>query len=289
MNPRSEWIEHKDESLRIVSDALWDRVKARQQIQTQVIGKRVKRGLEIGAASKTGPVPRHLFSTLLECGVCGANFVVVDKYRWGCSSHKHGGKSGCPNDLRLKRDLIEDGLLEGVRTALLSPASLEEFRRRIVKRLADQNRQKAPDAKRLAELETQVGNLVDAISSGALKSSPALAARLAAAEAELEGLRRQAIPREVIKLDRAIPRIDDAFREMVADLPNTIKRDVDRARATVRQYTGNSIKVETDGKTVRFMSESMRLETALLIAAGGAHSQTNVVAGVGFEPTTFGL
>jgi site-specific DNA recombinase len=290
MNPRNEWIEHKDESLRIVSDALWNRVKARQQIRAQTIGKRVTRGLAIGAASKTGPGPRHLFSTLLECGVCEANFVVVDKYRWGCSSHKHGGKSACPNDLRLKRDLIENGLLEGVRTALLSPAALEEFRRRVVKRIAEQNRQKAPDAKRVAELEAQVGNLADAIMSGALKASPALASRLAAAEAELAGLRAQAVPREVARLDKVIPRIDDGFRELVEDLPNAVKRDIDRARATVRQYTGNSIRVESDGKMVRFMSESRRIETAILIAAGGAAtSQTNVVAGVGFEPTTFGL
>jgi site-specific DNA recombinase len=290
MNPRSEWIEHIDESLRIVSDALWGRVKARQQIQAQTIGKRVKRGLAIGAASKTGPGPRYLFSTLLECGVCGANFVVVDKYRWGCSSHKHGGKSACPNDLRLKRDLVENGLLEGVRTALLSPASLEEFRRRIIKRIADQNRQKAPDAKRMAELEAEVNNLVDAITRGALKSSPALAGRLSMVESELEVLRKQAMPREVIKLDRVIPRLDDSFQQLVDDLPNAIKRDIDRARATVRQYTGNSIRVESDGKTVRFMSESGRMEASLLIAAGGAAaSQTNLVAGVGFEPTTFGL
>jgi site-specific DNA recombinase len=290
MNPRTEWIEHKDESLRIVSDALWQRVKGRQQIQAQAIGRRVKRGLAIGAASKTGPGPRYLFSTLLECGVCGANFVVVDKYRWGCSSHKHGGKSACPNDLRLKRDLIEDGLLEGVRNALLSPAALEEFRRRIVKRLADQNRQKTPDPKRIAELEAQIGNLVDAIAGGALKSSPALSARLEAAESELALLRKQAAPRELAKLDRVIPRLDDAFRELVADLPNAIKRDVDRARATVRRYTGNTIRVESNGKTVRFLGESRRLEMSLLIAAGGAAaSQTNVVAGVGFEPTTFGL
>ena len=289
-NPRAEWIVHQDASLRIVPDFLWDKVKARQGVQAQTIGKRVQRGLAIGAASKTGPGPRYLFSTLLECGVCGANFVVVDKYRWGCSSHKHGGKSACPNDLRLKRDLIENGLLDGVKAALLSPQALEEFRRRIVKRLAEQNRQKAPDAQRMAELEAQIGNLVDAITSGVLKSSPALAARLESAETELAGMRKVAAPQETTKLDRVIPRIDDTFRAMVADLPNAIKRDVDRARATVRQYTGNSIRVVSDGVTVRFLSESMRLEASLLIAAGGtAASQTNLVAGVGFEPTTFGL
>jgi site-specific DNA recombinase len=289
-NPRSEWIEHMDESLRIVSDALWARVKARQQGQTQTIGERVKAGLTVAAASRTGPGPRHLFSTLLKCGECGANFVVVNKFKWGCSSHHHGGKSACANDLRLDRDLIEDGLLDGIRTHLLSPEALAEFRRRVVKRIADEQRQKAPDGKRMAELEMQVGNLADAVMSGALKSSPALASRLAEAESELEALRRQAIPREVVKLDRVIPRIDDAFRELVRDLPNAAKRDIDRSRATVRQYAGNAIQVKSDGKTVRFMSESKRLEQSLMIAAcGAAQSYTSVVAGVGFEPTTFGL
>jgi hypothetical protein len=290
INPRNEWIEHKDESLRIVSDTLWDRVKDRQRTQAYIVGTRVKGGLTLAAASRTGPGPRHLFSTLLKCGTCAANFVVVDKSYWGCSSHKHGGKSACPNDLRLKRDLLENGLLDGVRSALLSPAALEEFRRRVVKRVADQNRMKAPDGKRVAELEGQVENLADAIASGALRASPALASRLTAAEAELAKLRQQAQPREVTKLDRIIPGIDDAFRELVADLPNAIKRDVDRARATVRQYTGSAIRVESDGKTVRFLSESRQMETTLLIAAGGAAAlQTSVVAGAGFEPATFGL
>lgn len=280
VNSKSEWIERTDESLRIVSDSLWNRVKERQQGRSHEVGERVKAGLTVAAAGRTGPGPRHLFSTLLKCGTCNANFVVVNKDKWGCSSHHHGGASACPNDLRLRRDIIENGLLDGIRAHLLSPEAIAEFRRRVTKRIAEQNRQPAPDAKRIAELETQVSNLVDAISSGGLMSSPAIGARLAAAEAELAGMRQDAIPREAVKLDRIIPRIDDAFRKMVADLPNAVKRDLDRSRATVRQYTGNSIRVESDGKTVRFMSESKRLEQSLLIAAGGAaRSYTNLVAG----------
>jgi hypothetical protein len=64
---------------------------------------------------------------------------------------------------------------------------------------------------------------------------------------------------------------------------SSIKRDVDRARATVPQYAGNTVRVETDGKTVRFMSENGRIERAILTAAGSAAiSQTSVVAGAGF-------
>ena len=96
-------------------------------------------------------------------------------------------------------------MVDGAPLADVSLA-LEEFRRRVVKRMTEQNRQKAPDAKRIAELEAQVGNLADAIAFGALRASPALASRLSAAEVELEGLRKQAEPREVTKLDRIIPR-----------------------------------------------------------------------------------
>lgn len=58
----------------------------------------------------------------------------------------------------------------------------------------------------------------------------ALAARLAAAEAELEQLRAAAAPKEEPKTTRVIPRIAEGFEELVADLPNAVKRDVDRAR-----------------------------------------------------------
>jgi hypothetical protein len=82
-----------------------------------------------------------------------------------------------------------------------------------------------------------------------------------------------------------------AFRELVRDLPNAAKRDIDHSRATVRQYAGNAIQVKSDGKTVRFMSESKRSEQSLLIAAGGAAaSYTSLVAGGRFvEPLSIEL
>jgi hypothetical protein len=176
--------------------------------------------------------------------------------------------------------VIESDLLSGVREQLLSPAAIKEFRARLIKRIAERNRPAPTNAKRIAELEAQVGNLADAIASGALKSSPALAARLASAEAELERLRQDATPRETIKVDRLIPKIEEGFRELVADLPNALKRDLDRARATLRRYVGSSIRVESDGKTVRFMSESRRMEAEFLAVAGSYSAlQTTVVAG----------
>jgi site-specific DNA recombinase len=44
-NPRSEWVEQHDESLRIVSDDLWQRVKDRQRQRARTVGARFKAGL----------------------------------------------------------------------------------------------------------------------------------------------------------------------------------------------------------------------------------------------------
>jgi|HubBroStandDraft_4_1064222.scaffolds.fasta_scaffold02724_5 site-specific DNA recombinase len=294
LNPRSEWIERKDERLRIVSDVLWQRVKDRQQRASARIGERVSRGISRQNAKRTGRGPKHLFSTLLQCGQCGANFVMVDKAFYACSSFKHGGRAACPNDFRVQRAVLEDGLLTGIRRELLAPEVLAEFKRRVVKRLADAQRAPAVDHKRIAELEDQVANLAEAIATGALKSSPALAGRLSAAEGELERLRAAAVPREESKVARVIPRIAEGFEELVADLPNAVKRDVDRARATIRRYVGDKILVAEeiqDGQpVVTFRTCKGLMEAAFLRVAGGSHVlQTSVVAGAGFEPATFGL
>jgi hypothetical protein len=154
----------------------------------------------------------------------------------------------------------------------------------VVKRLADAQRAPVVDHKRIVELEDQVANLEEAIATGALKSSPALAGRLAAAESELERLQATAVPSQEAKVARVIPRIAEGFEELVADLPNAVKRDVDRARATVRQYVGDKIlvaeEIQNGQPVVTFRTCKGLMEAAFLRVAGGSSVlQTSVVAG----------
>jgi len=79
--------------------------------------------------------------------------------------------------------------MAGIKRALRSPEIIDEICRRVRAALR-KPKIKAPDnAARIAELQSQVENLADAIASGSLRTSPALAARLGAAEAELEELK----------------------------------------------------------------------------------------------------
>jgi hypothetical protein len=90
--------------------------------------------------------------------------------------------------------------------------------------------------------------------------------------------------REEPKVARVIPRIAEGFEELVADLPNAVKRDVDRARATIRRYVGDKIPVAEeiqDGQpVVTFRTCKGQMEAAFLRIAGSSSLlQTSVVGG----------
>ena len=278
-NPESEWIVHTAERLRIIPQELWERVKARQKARSEEIGEHVRRGHE-AARKRTGRKPKFLFSGLLQCGLCGARFVIADRTHYACSSRVNGGEAACASDVRIKRALVESGLLAGIKSELLSAEVVEEIRRFIKQSVRALSRTSTPRSKRLAVVEREVANLVDAVASGALRSSPALAERLAQAEAELARLRAEARPQKITDVDRLVSRAADRYRSMVERIETeSSDSDLDLYRASLRELFG-SIKVVADDWEIRFEADLRETQAALLRAAGG--SANNVVAGARF-------
>ena len=95
--PRSEWIVHDMPELRIVSDELWNRVKARQHRRAREVGDRVRNGI----AKSMGRGPRYLLTSILKCKVCGANYVMVNATHYACSGYVNG--KICANDVMAQR------------------------------------------------------------------------------------------------------------------------------------------------------------------------------------------
>lgn len=187
--PTEAVIERHEHRLRLVSDELWHRVRGRQAAQAHRIGEGVKRGLSQAAALRDGTGSRYLLSGLMRCAHCGSAFAINAKDRYGCSGHRSGGNSLCNNSALMRREVAEAGLLSGLKSQLRSPELVAEIFRRVRATLR-QPRQQAPkpSAARIAKLKAEVENLADAIASGALRSSPTLAARLSSAEEELQRL-----------------------------------------------------------------------------------------------------
>jgi site-specific DNA recombinase len=292
LNPEAEWIVRDEPRLRIVSDDLWQRVKRRQRARAETIGASVRAGLA-EATARRGRPQQYLLSGLVQCPECGSNYVIGPHRQYRCASNFNGGVSACPNRARFLRDEAEHELLAGLRERLLKRDVVEAVRRRVAEIVRAQSKPPSKGrAEEIADLERQRDRLVDAIASGGLSGSPAVAQRLAEIEASLERLQQQAqrVP-AMPKVEKMLPGIVDAHRAFVADLANRLVHvDPDRARAEIRRLHG-PVKAVPDGDKVRLEVEDGRFEAVLVEAYGGGAKPTvrNLVAGAGFEPATFGL
>jgi len=271
-NPRKDWITRQDERLRIVSDELWQRVKARQADQAHRIGSAVKRGMSRHAAIRTGTAGKFLLSGLLRCAHCGSAYAIAGVDRYACSGHTGGGNALCANNAMLRRQVAEFEVLAGLKRELRSPEVLREIASRTRARVR-QPKVAAPDNRlRVSELEMQIANLADAIAGGVLKASPALAGKLASAETELAQL--QAAATAVTEAPRAdvsmlLANLPKLALRAVDQLEKTLASgDVPRARTEIKDHIG-MVDIEADVQEIRLYGEH-GVAASLARAAGGS-------------------
>jgi hypothetical protein len=86
-------------------------------------------------------------------------------------------------------------------------------------------------------LHAEIANLTDAIASGALRTSKAVAERLAVAESELERLERQR-PIQSAKALKLPGQIEAIYGCLVESLETELRRDVHKARTVLRRIVG---------------------------------------------------
>jgi site-specific DNA recombinase len=190
LRPREEWITTAHPGLCIVSEDVWRKVKARQHERATHIGARVCSGLSKYEAYAAGAYPKYLLSGLLLCGLCGSNLIVSGPAQgYVCATRVNGGLHACSNKLRLPRVRLEHLLLKWVHSVLIGP----EAERCLLRACRARTGGDSPDIEYMSpvragcvqQLRNEISNLVNAISQGELRSSPALADRLAQAESKL--------------------------------------------------------------------------------------------------------
>lgn len=157
-------------------------MKQSQQSRFEVIGARVRAGLMVESARRTGTPGRYLFSTMLKCADCGASFVMVGRTHYRCAPQANGRKHFCRDTLSVKRVVVERVLLADLKERLLSPAVIDAVCKEVPKRVAHLSAPKPVDNARIATLRAEIANLSDAVGSRLLRTSPAIAQRLQAAD-----------------------------------------------------------------------------------------------------------
>lgn len=263
--PREEWQIRECPELRIIDDALWTATQ-----------DRIARPRRQGGAGK-GAAVRTLFGGLLRCGHCGGAVTAVDARRYACVAHKERGPTVCAG-VHVSRAAADARLLSVVRDELFAPEALAAAQQAITAASstarAEQNQAQQRRQARLDEIDREIGNLVQSIAAAG--HSPALLARLQAAESERMSLESSGLEKTPPAPDFDPARAIAVYKRMLARLSEALREDRDRARQLLRDLLGE-IRLTAEGPEV--WAELEAKEPARLLVAG---SLLGVVAETGF-------
>ncbi len=288
-------------NMRIIEDNLRFRVKRRQgAIRDEILEARSE---EPGSrATERGRRPRDLLSGLLNCGHCGAGYIMISASRYGCSAARNRGT--CDNRRSIARTIVEARVLNGLQHYLMQPELLSEFIRafqdEIQKECLATLAPRTEEERRLAKVVKEIDRIVTAITEGLFhQSMKAKMDTLEAERAELEA-RLSATPApEPVALH---PGLSDIYARKVANLaatlnaPDTRSEAADLLRSLIDRIVlhpdadaPNGHEIELFGELVAILSFRVGElpETPKARLMGGLFGI--LVAGVGFEPTTFRL
>jgi hypothetical protein len=246
LRPESEWIETAQPALRIVAQPVWEAAQVRRRGQQQ-------RQVRLGRG------PKFLLSGLLTCGVCGANFVKADYYRYVCASHLN--RQTCPNALRVPQRVAEVRLLAGIKQDLFCKDGLAVFIKETTRLLAERTRQRRPELerlrRRLAEVERELANIMTAIKKGCLTVTTK--GELEKAERERVRL-EEAIKTNAVTVDKVatlLPRAAERYAALVQDLGPLSLTHMAQARERIRTLVG-AIKLMPTATLKRSSWEAMQ-------------------------------
>lgn len=205
-NPPEAWVIEEVPHLRIVEQALWQRVQE---------GLRRHSGIPAAKARRA----RHMFSGLGVCGSCGGPWNIKTAKFWGCGSRQEG--SGCSNNRLISTDSYEARVLEGLRERMLDPELVsifvKEYHEEFARRAAQTRRDSTQLQRRHAEASRKLERLVEAIASGAGEFDEFKGA-LAKARAERDQAAEQLAEVEALPVVALHPTIAAEYRRQVEEL-----------------------------------------------------------------------
>ena len=174
--------------------------------------------------------PRYLFSGPLTCSTCGGGYTLVGEWDYGCANTRNRGT--CGNRLTMRRDVLEETVLRGLKDNLLQPELIHEF---VTTHQQEYNRLRREQASEQAaahveraKVERQIRNIVEAVKAGLF--APAMKDELMALEER--GARLAESTRDQVEEPPMLhPGLADVCRRKVAKLTEALNKDELRTEA----------------------------------------------------------
>ena len=230
-------------------------------------------------------MPRTLFGGLLRCSACGGPMIGVAANRYGCHANKDRGDAICANRRTVRRDVVDRRLVVEVRDQLTGPDALAELHAAVravaTERKREMEQASGGNRRRLAEVDLDLSRLVEAVAS--IGGSPALVARIRAAEAERALLAAEITPPADVAV--LLSEVGARYRRMLLQLDQVLlDEDRDRTRAILADIVGPVTIVHEGGEVFAELEEPA---ARMLVAAGGG-SLGGVAGARNFSRSTAG-
>ena len=287
-NPEALWVTKHVPQLQIINHELWDKARAiKAKYASQRGNKRQTR--------------KRLLTGLLRCGYCGGCMTIIGRERYACSARREQGT--CTNATSIKAQELEQRVFNGLQSILLGreetmTAFTEAFHAEVKRRQTNTSSQKTVVQKELLKVETGIKRCVDLLLHS---DTPMESIRNTIEELEVQ---KRTLTRELslqTEEDKIVlhPNIGELYARKIGDLKSLIQNEATKNQATeiIRSLT-DKIVVSPTGQRGR---SDVVLHGALasILAYANDTAQSGVVssgvgmvllvAGVGFEPTTFRL
>jgi site-specific DNA recombinase len=256
----SEWIRIEAPDLRVISDDLWQRVKATLDTRAAIFPR--------GSDRKLLGRPRYkdessyLLVGFARCSTCGGP-IGTDLRGWGspgarrsvphyaCLDSKRRGKAICINRVALRQDLLDGAILSAI-GGVLDPAVLSQAVEKALARLA--KRQQAVIERRtevereLAQVQLRLDRLIDALADGSLPADE-IKARLSAEKARKTVLsaNREKLGRVAGIASMQVEQITGRLRSRIADVAGLLSKQTVQARQMLRKVLADKIDLEPVG------------------------------------------
>jgi site-specific DNA recombinase len=287
-NPEALWVTKHVPHLQIIEQEIWDKAHA----------------IKAKYASKCGnkrQTRKRLLTGLVQCGCCNGSMTIIGRERYACSARREQGT--CFNGTSIKAQDLEQRVFEGLRSILVGrkealKAFAEAFHTEVKRRQTSKASNKTKVQKDLLKVETGMKRCVDLLLHS---DTPMESIRNTLEELEVQ---KRTLTRELslqTEEDKIIlhPNIGKLYARKVGDLKSLLQNDVTKHQATeVIRSLIERIVVSPTGQRGK---SDMVLHGALasIVAYASAPAQSGavtsgigrvlLVAGVGFEPTTFRL
>jgi site-specific DNA recombinase len=239
--PKSEWIIHEHDELRIIPPELWERARARRkEVGKAWPGGKGRRGFSRDQKGQQRHFPTHLLSGAMQCGTCGATMAQVSGKGGGYYGCLGAAKGACDNKMLVRRKLAERLILDALTEQLTRAEQIRHMLERVEAEVAKLS-QHLPETIRakqseLSAEERRLANFVDFIGEG--RGSQALANALVETERRVEALREEleALSRSRRKVFQTPP--VEWIEERLSRVQEVLERRTEQSALLLRDVLG---------------------------------------------------